>query len=54
LKKRTKEEEKYISKVKRAKKLIEDAISRRKPAHVTYIPGSSPVWADYNSDEENK
>jgi hypothetical protein len=50
MKKLTKEEKKQI---KIAKKMIEDAISRRKPSYVTYIPGSSPAWADYPL-EENK
>jgi hypothetical protein len=40
----TKEEKKQI---KIAKKMIEDAIRRRKPKYVTHLPDSSPAWADY-------
>ena len=40
----TKEDKK---KIKIAKKMIEDAIRRRKTKHVSHLPDSSPAWADY-------
>ncbi|HCO82525.1 MAG TPA: hypothetical protein DIT95_03200 [Arenibacter sp.] len=49
LKKLTKEEKRQI---KIAKKMIEDAIRRRKPRYVTHLPDSSPAWADYPLEED--